>query len=482
MSTAVELPQTGHRPARLARNYAVLVGGEILAKAATYVAFSYLGHTLGPERYGSLEYAAAVMMFFALPVDLGLGTYGAREIARNRRDARTLLRDVALLRALLAAVSFLALVSLQGVLAHDAETRRLLLCYGLSLFGAPALLEWYFQGHDLMHWVAVGSIVRKAAFALPVFFWIDAASPLYRVGVCECLSVAATIGVCVAMLQGVPAAPWPRVWSGGELVHRLRSAAPIGLSELAWACIWYSPTVLLGLLVSDASLGWFGASHRIVMALHTFVWLYFFNLLPALSRCAHEPPGRLQELLHRSLVPAAWGSLFVVLVTLTLAPQVLALMFGREFAGAANVLAVLIWVIPVTLVSGHYRYGLIACGLQRAEFRCTVLAAAAGLGTALLLVPLWDAPGAAVALLAANLVHFALAYGRFCCVVADVACFRQIARPLLALGAAWGLYRLLAATNLPAAVGLAVLTYLGAGLLCERRQLLAARASARESV
>ena len=37
------------------------------------------------------------------------------------------------------------------------------------------------------------------------------------------------------------------------------------------------------------------------MALHTFVWLYFFNLLPSISRCVGQPREYLQGLMSRSI-------------------------------------------------------------------------------------------------------------------------------------------------------------------------------------
>ena len=70
----------------------------------------------------------------------------------------------------------------------------------------------------------------------------------------------------------------------GRRLNHLKEASPIGLTELAWAFMWYFCTVLLGLIFSDATLGWFGASPRALMALHSFVWLYFFNVLPSISR------------------------------------------------------------------------------------------------------------------------------------------------------------------------------------------------------
>src|SRR5581483_11349431 len=86
----------------LAVNFVLLSAGEMTAKLLTFLSFSYLARALGPRDYGFVEFALAVMVFFSLPADLGLGAYGAREIAREPENAPRLLRAVTGLRMALA--------------------------------------------------------------------------------------------------------------------------------------------------------------------------------------------------------------------------------------------------------------------------------------------------------------------------------------------------------------------------------------------
>ena len=150
-------------------------------------------------------------------------------------------------------------------------------------------MQWFFQAFD-QHAVGGRSPVLCVRLPLPafLFFCIKPQRFFLVVGLVECVSVAGRRAVfCMYVVSwrmgyGLPLAEIPpgRTW-----LRHLTEAAPIGLTELAWAFMWYFGTVLLGFIFSDASLGWFGASHRALMALHTFVWLYFFNLLPSISRC-----------------------------------------------------------------------------------------------------------------------------------------------------------------------------------------------------
>ena len=126
--------------------------------------------------------------------------------------------------------------------------------------------------------------------------------------------------------------PWPDLRLARLLGH-IREAAPIGLTELSWAFMWYFCTVLLGFIFSDASLGWFGASHRVLMA---FAHLRVALLL---STCCHRfravsslPHKHLLELMDRSVRLTAWTGLFGAALLTVLARELLTLVYGSFFA------------------------------------------------------------------------------------------------------------------------------------------------------
>jgi O-antigen/teichoic acid export membrane protein len=466
---------------RLAKNYALLTAGECVSKVLAFAAFTWLGRVLGPERYGLFEFTLAAMVFFTLPVDLGLGDYGAREVSKHRSAAPTLLNDIAGLRLLLAACSFCALLVFVLLLNKSADVKLLFLGYGLSLFGAPVLLQWFFQAHERMQWVAAASITRQTVFALVVFAVARSGRPLAPIGLAECAAVYTTGVVSLLLLTRRMGFRAPRPsFRPRPLIAHLRQAAPIGLSELGWAFQWYFATVLLGFLVADRSLGWFGASNRIVIALHTFVWLYFFNLLPSISRSAAGPPSGLLELMRRSLTVSAWAGIFVALMVTLVSHTLMAAAYGARYAAAGNVLSVLIWMIPVSLLSGHYRYTLIGYGRQKLLLAAITCSAVLAVLLCCALIPIWGALGAACALVAANLVNFGLAYYFVRREVLRIPFHRQLSGPAIALASSAAVFAALVRFNpwvaVTAASGLYIallFLYEGAGVWSLMRSLVA---------
>jgi O-antigen/teichoic acid export membrane protein len=419
---------------RLSINYLLLAGGESLAKIFSLIAFAYLGRILGPDRYGNLEFVISAMIFFTLPVDLGLSLYGAREVARDRRRAADLLSAVAALRLILASFSFALLLVLIVLFPGDIEIKLLAVLYGVSLFVEPLLVEWFFQAHDGMHWVVLSFMTRRAAFAAFVVVFVHRDSPLLRIGLCECGSAVAMAAVSLTVLRLRFGYKMPRPWQRHPaLKAHLRQAAPIGLSHLAWALQWYCATLLMGWLAASEELGWFAASHRVIMALHTFVYLYFFNLLPSFSRGASRSSEYLRKLVSRSLSFTIWGGVLVALALTMVGGNVLSMAYGPKFLHGSQTLSILGWLIPVAMVGGHYRYLLFSCNQQHLELRCTMISAVTATVLGVALIPLYGARGGAAALLAASLVNCGLAYVFANRQIARIPCHQQLALPRLAV-------------------------------------------------
>jgi O-antigen/teichoic acid export membrane protein len=457
---------------KLAINFFFLSAGEMTAKLLTFASFSYLARTLGPGNYGYVEFALAVMVFFALPADLGLGAYGAREIAREPHNARRLLHAVTGLRMALALASMVLLAGFILLLNRGPQLTFLLALYGLSLLGGPFLLQWFFQAHDRMHWVGLASTIRQLVFACLVFVLCHRGSPLFYIGITECVSVACTAVFCIYVVRRMGYGwPWPDLRIPSLMGH-LGEAAPIGLTELAWAFMWYFCTVLLGLMFSDQTLGWFGASHRILMALHTFVWLYFFNLLPSISRCVGRPDTILLGLMNASLRFVAWAGLFGAALLTVLGPHVLSIVYGQRFRAASPSFAILMWMLPVAMLSGHHRYILIAYHHQRKLLRCTVISAISAVLLGIALVPVYGGVGAAWALLIANIINFVLVYRAVEQSVAEVPVHTHLFAPLTALLASGVCYFVISLWNPWVAVLAAAALYLGMLARSGGRQLL----------
>lgn len=429
-----------------------------MSKIFALLAFAYLARVLGPAHFGMLEFALAVMFFFTLLVDCGLSPFGAREVAKDEGAVTRLVAHIILLRALTVMAAFAVL--LLGVAATDMPwaMKRLIVLYGLTLFTMPAMLPWVFQGRDLMRYVAVASIIRWFIFAAGVFLYVRGPGSLWIVPVVEGAALA-----CVAVFY---LGSFSRHF--GSLRRRIdssfagsvfRQALPIGGSELVWALKMYSATVLLGMLVTGPEVGWFGAAHRIVISVHTFVWLYFFTLFPSVARSSRGSLEVLHRLTNTSLQVTAWSGVFLGVVGSIFAHPIITLVYGPEYGQSVAAFRVLIWVIPLALMSGHYRYALIAYGRQGMEFLTAACGAGLNVLVNLFLIPSYGLIGAAWALIVSEILIWTLAYYSVHCAITQIPFWPHVWRPLVGGVILMASLLLLPSVNMWMAAGWAVLVY-----------------------
>lgn len=394
---------------KLAANYVILSGAEFISKLLAAVALAFLARVLGPASYGSLEFAIAIYFISYLFVDSGLSYIGAREMAKDEHLLPGLFVHITLARTILAVVAFALLAAMSAVINQPREVKTLILLYGLVLFILPWLTRWVFQGRDMMQYVALASLTRWSVFAGLVFLLVHRPEQVWLVPVIEGAAQISVVVILLAILIHFFGFPKKRI-SLSQSISLYRKAVPIGASEVVWAIKMYFATILLGFVIGGAELGWFTAAHRIVIALHAFVWLYFYNMLPSISRASQQAVGVLLKLMKVSIQVTAWAGIFLAVYGVLFAELGIRIIFGPSYQGAVRIFSVLIWVIPLALMSGHFRYTLIGYDQQKYEFFSAAIGASVNILLNLILVRQFGLFGAAISLVISEAVIWLAAY------------------------------------------------------------------------
>ena len=394
---------------RLLRDYAVLSAGEIAAKVAGFLAFAYLARVLGLEAYGAVEAAVALAMIFGLVVDFGLGQVGAREVARDQARAPGLAVRITALRLLLAVLAVASMCVLVRSMDVPDTNRRVAYLFALSLFAAPLTLNWLLQGLDRMRAVAAASALRMVTFLVGVAVLVRGPEDLVKIGGVEIAAMSA-MGLYFVVVSWRHVGSLREAFDLGSLRRLAREALPVAVSQLLWALNHYLPTLLVASLLASDELSLFGGAHRIVISLNSFVWLYFFNLYPSLARGTDGGGEDFAELTRSSYrLTSIVGLLGGVGGTL-LASPICRIAFGEAFASAALPFAVLVWILPVQLLSGHARYSLIASGHQGWELLAQAVGVMTTVSAGIVLIGRWGALGASVAMVVSALVVWMVAH------------------------------------------------------------------------
>ena len=419
------------RGSKLLRDFLTLSGGQLFSKIIALLAFIHIARTLEPVQYGAVEFAVALGLFFTLAINFGLAEVGARRIAQDRDCVPSLAAQIPSARIVLAA-ALIPVMASSGLLTKysaSVESLQLILLFSISLLAIPWQQDWLLQGLEMMGGVAVARVIRSMVFGAGVFICVQSSSDLVQIGVVEVCATAVVAAYYIGF-QHFRVTPVRLRFSPTEIRNLLQEGSSIGLSRVIWAVTQYVPFLLLASLVGGNDTAWFSAANRIVVSLLMFSWIYHFNLYPAIARYIGDSPDELNNLLRASFRVVAWVGILMAMVITLLAEPLLMILFGDRFAAAAPAMAVLVWAIPMTTLSGHARWTLIAGGHQQ----CVLGAQTAGAAVMLIVGPVliwqYQSVGAAIAMLAATFISWVVAHCFAAVRVAQLPFLSLIGRPL----------------------------------------------------
>jgi O-antigen/teichoic acid export membrane protein len=318
-----------------------------------------------------------------------------------------LLSQVMLLRTMLGVPAFLAVL---GVAMHYRMTGLgILAVNGIAILLTPFMTQWVFQGLHQMTWVAGGAAARNLTFVALVFALIKPGSSVWLVAAAEVSGIVVLAIVNAWFLRKLHV----RLDTTGLRDGARRLFGDVwfmGFSDLMWACLWYSPAVIVGWVSAGGpeQVAWIGAAVRVVLAVQVFVYLYFYNLLPSLASELALGVDGWRSLVQRSISTSLWPACLVAVGGTLFAPILIPAVYGEAFHAAIVPFQIAIWMIPAAWFNGHFRFSLVAAGQQWWEFLVAIATALVTVVAGFILSSHFGGVGAAAALLCGGVTNTVL--------------------------------------------------------------------------
>jgi O-antigen/teichoic acid export membrane protein len=391
----------------IGRNVSALVAAQATTKAINLLVSIALVRWLGVDELGRYAYVLAFCFPFGALADFGLATLAIRDASRAPAHAPRVIAVARRASLALATASAAAMVGLALLLGHEAAVVA-----AIGLGGLASI---------------VSALTMPSLVLLTARERMDRLS-LYRV-IAALLSSVVTVGVLamgggvVALLAGSLAAGivmWrvakalsagteaPAVVPAGSAGAMLRRAVPFGLLMAGFALYYRIDMVMLEWLAAPGELGRYAAAYRFLDAVIALAASLGGPLFPRLSSVAVSSPGEARRLLEAGWRPLLALGLPLTIGTLAVADDLVALLFGPEFAGAGRLLRLLILgTLPLFWVNVA-SHALIAADRVWALVGVYALSVLVNVVANVVLVPRWGAAGAALATVACEWLNLAL--------------------------------------------------------------------------
>lgn len=384
---------------RLEKNFLWLTAANIVSSVFSALLAIYLARVLEAEYFGYLSYATAFIFYLFNFVDLGLTTYGIREVAKDRASVSTYVSNIVSFKLVVATAIFAVFGAVSLVTAQPATLKFLIIEASFMLFVSALATEWAFQGLEKMHmvFVSVGT-TTFLQLVLSVIF-VKGPADILKVPV---IAFFGSVPVVILFLRRLHFRLRISRIDLGKIREYLSSSLVIwSISVFAQSYNGFD-IVILGLFRPASEVGSFTVARRIVGAGTVLMVLLANAVLPHLSRTFTGDPAAFRRATAKFLRISMLLIAFVFVPLAVFSDQVISLTVGSEYISASVPLRIMTCALVLIMFNLPFSTGLIAARFERDVLKQAFASAALSVILNIALMPKYGMIGAAISFFTAE--------------------------------------------------------------------------------
>lgn len=418
---------------RIFKNTGVLFIAQIINYVLAFFYTIYLARYLGVDEFGVLSFGLSFTLIMGVAADLGLSILAVREISRNKSISSNYIGNIIMLKLLLCSVTIGLIALFINILNYPSQTIDVvyILAFWMVFTSFTQLFYSVFQAYEKMEYQAVGTILYSIVLLFGVFYGIF--NNLDILWFASFYLISSLIGLISVLLIYLVKFPRPQLrvdWSFWK--SKMLLALPLSIASIFSTIAFRVDTVLLSLLQGNAAVGWYTASYKVIEVLLFIPLVYNAAIFPVLSKFYVSSHESIQLVYIKSIkyliilgLPLAAG------ITL-LSRDIILILYQSAYTPSVMALQILIWTIPLLLLTTIFGYILISMNKQILAIRLTFIYMIFNIAVNLVVIPQFSYLGASVVTVLTELLNFILLYYYLSKFICKVPIQRYVWKPALA--------------------------------------------------
>lgn len=389
------------------KNFFSLTSASIAARFIGIITVIYLAKVLGPSDFGNINFAMALISYFAMLAHFGLDAVGVRKITQEE-GKHDIINDILSFKMLFGLLSLALLAVATSIIGKPQVIKWLILFYGITIFTSNIIsFNWVLQAIEKMEHTAVSYIIQGISYLLLIVLFVNSGSRLLLIP--WILLAAQALSALYLFFKYKKFFPEYRFRFGlSNFKPLFRETLPLAMSGFAGIVILNGSITLLGFMKPAHDVGFFSAVQKISQVFLDVVNAYLGAVFPAVSKYMVKSPETMRKIINYTLkilkisaIPAAAGIIL-------LSNEIILLLFGPDFIQSSLALKIIIFHPALTLGVCLLFYVLIAARRQKDAFAISFTHALLTAGLAVPLIHKFSVAGAAAANTAAASISLAL--------------------------------------------------------------------------
>ena len=309
----------------------------------------YVARYLGPEKFGLLSYALAIVSVFTVVSRLGMDSILVRELSKYPEKRQEYMGTAFSLILLVSIVCVLILSVLVYFIEADLNTQFYIFIIAIGMmFQAAVVIDFNFQSQLKAKYSSIAKSIALGLIATIKIFLVWAQAELYMFAFAYTLELF-FIAVALLIMHIIKKQPGFIGVFRLELVKPLlKSALPMILSSVAAILYTRIDQIMIKNILGTHELGIYSAATKIYDGWIIIPSVISISLLPAIVKIKKSSKESYTKNLIKLFTVLFWIGVFAALTSSIFGSWILSATFGEAFVEAHLALAIIMCSAPFT--------------------------------------------------------------------------------------------------------------------------------------
>jgi len=385
------------------KTLAINFGSLSIVQIATYVMplvyLPYLVRVIGPDKFGAVAFAQAVVLYFNLITNLGTNLYAPREIAINKEDnfkLSSIVSNILFLKFIFLLLAIFIYVAAIYLVPKFKAERILFAFTGGYLIVTAFMPTWFFQGIEKMANIAIANLLSRALGVFLIFTVIRKTSDYIYVPLINVL--AQLLGLFfmyyIMITKEKIKIVKPSILSIKKII---KESIPLFISNISISIYTGINTVVLGFLTNNTIVGYYSAAEKIVRAGLSIQGQLGVVFYPHISKMVSISKERAITSIKKVFMVTMLFAIPATIFIFFNADAIVRLLFGNKFSLSVVPLQILSFLFIIIGLSNVFGMQiLLPFGKRKELMKPIVTAGIVNLALIFYLVPILKQNGAAL--------------------------------------------------------------------------------------
>lgn len=384
---------------KAARNSLWIIGERCISVGIATIITILSARYLGAENYGLINYGLAFVTLFASVMRLGIDVIIVNELINNRDKQGELLGTSSVLRLASGVISMVIIAILVQFMNADNPLvlAVIMLQSTVLIFQAFYVFDSWFQSRLESKYVSIAKIIASLLVLIYSAYILVSGKGVVWFAFSTALS---SIIIMILLLYFYRRSDGQKLRYAHDTARQLlQKSYHFIISGVIVTIYIQIDKIMIANILDNAQLGIYSAALALCTAWAFIPDSIITSFRPTVFSAQLTSRTTYLKRLKQLYFLIFWSSMGISLIVALLAPQLIALLFGAAYSGAVDILRVVVWYVPLSMLGTARSIWIVGENKNKYTKYYLIYGLLVNVSLNLLLLPIIGIMGAAIATL-----------------------------------------------------------------------------------